>query len=118
MDAAWSFAIVCSLEWTISNVLERSIRHLARAVTELKTDRTREQTLLIHDVNRLHAIQPRLDVMALRADVIMIPVVFPDQLVRFFLRIIHDLAATVFFPQATPIAVSYTHLRAHETGRN
>ena len=74
-----------------------------------------EQAFVVNDINCFHPIEPGLDVMSFRADVIMIPVSFFHQPVGICLGKRDHLAAPVLVPETAPVTIAHVHLITRNT---
>src|SRR5450432_1161009 len=80
------------------------------AVAELKTDVAVGESGIVNYVNRLHTVQPGLNVVAFGDHVIMVPASVDDQLVGKIDGILLHHAGAPLLPQAAPIAFAHVDL--------
>ena len=73
---------------------------------------TLNRNFVVVHIDRLYAVEPRFDMMSDGADVVVVPILFVQQLVGFGARIIHHFAASVFLPETAPIAIAHVDLIA------
>src|SRR5438045_857245 len=81
-------------------------------MAKLKTNITIRKTGIMYYIYRLNAVQPCLYMMSFCNNVVMIPIVFPDNFSNKRIRIFLYHIATAFLPQRAPITFSHIYLVA------